>query len=129
MFIKRLMKLFLTMAFRALAKQIQVSTTRFVNPIYGSMSIDKSQHLYPIEHTCTTCPATNIANSIFLAIRHTCRSHLYPIDIDILQQSTGYHELLVRHETNTAGLFTIAQCRVHDFDGSYLFSSHALILS
>ena len=89
------------------------SATR-TNPVDGEMSVDKPEHLHPIQAADALGIAANHAHGVFLAFGYTRRSHLDAVDIDLAHEFAGNHQLLVRKERDAIGLLTIAQRAIHD---------------
>ena len=115
MLLQRLLQLVLAMTLTTLAEQVDVAAFAVVDPVERSRAIHKSEHLHPVKHACLTSPSADTLHRFLLSVRHTRRSHLNAIHIQVHQQHTGNHQLLVGHKTDAVGLFTIAQRRVHDF--------------
>ena len=106
----RFPQLFLTMAQRALSQQIDDLCATRHDPVDTLSAIHESEYLYPIQHTRTLRIATNHLNSFLLALADTCRSHLYTVDVQVVEQHSGDDEFLVGQKAHTIGLLAVAEC-------------------
>ena len=122
-----LVQLAFTMLPAPFAKEVHALAAALHNPVHALRLIHKTEHLYPIELAILTRPTRDALHCLHLTFRNTSACHLNPIYIQVLQQSTRNHQLLVRHEADAAGLFTIAKRGVHYLYRS--FFSHSSILS
>ena len=138
MLLGSLAQLLCAMLERALGEEVHRLASTLHNPVDGLVSIHKSQHLDTVGLANLTGIAANHLHRILLALRYSGRSHLDTIDIDILEESAGNHEFLMRQKRHTAGLLSVAQSAVHYLykrlnacaRPAYLFcASHFSILS
>ena len=137
MLLGRLLQLMSAVFQRALSQQIQRLTATLSSPVNALSAIDKTQHLYPFQFVDTGGIAANHLHRILLTLAHSCRCHLDTIHIQIAQQHARYYQLFVRQERHAAGLFAIAQRRVHYLNKGlyalvfvYLFAcSHTSVFS
>ena len=133
----RLLQLFLTMAQRTFRQEVDSLTATTLDPIDTLSAIHETEHLDMFEFVDLLRITADHADGFFLAFGDACRCHLDAINIQVVEQHTGNDKLLVRQETDTTGLLTIAQGGVHDLhEGphllvfSYLFCcSHCIVLS
>ena len=114
MLLGRLLQLIGTMFQRALGQQIQRFAATLGSPVNTLAAIDKSQHLYPLQLVDTGGIAANHLHRLFLTLAHSRRCHFYAVYVQVVKQHTGDDQLLVRQKTHAAGLFAIAQRRVHN---------------
>ena len=137
MLVYGLVKLVCTMLERPFGKQVDDHSSAAAYPVYGQVTVNEAQHLYPIQFAYTLCVVAYHSDSILLAMRNTCRRHLYPVYVDIREELLGNHHFLMRKKRHSAGLLAVAECAVHNLyewvSGivvGYLFCcSHASILS
>ena len=137
MFLKCLMQLFLAMTQRPFCQKVDSLTATCLGPVHTLSAVHETKHLHPVEHIYLLGVTANHTHSLFLALRNTCRGHLDTIHVQVAQQHTGDDQLLMRQETHTAGLLTVAQGGVHDLHKRlyalihvYLFAcSHCSVLS
>ena len=115
MLLKCLLQLELAMPLTALAEQVDVAASTIINPIERRLSIHKAQHLHPIEHVTLTSPTADALHGFLLTVRHTCRSHLNAVHIQLRQEHARNQQLFVRHKAHAIGLLTVAERSVHDF--------------
>ena len=99
-----------TMPQRAFGKKVQHRAATVAYPIDRLLAVNESQHLYLLQHVNGLGISTNHPDSLLLTFRHSRRCHFDTVDIDVAEQHPRYHQFLVRHETHTVCLFTIAQC-------------------
>ena len=124
----RLLQLLRAMLQRALTQEIEHPAARPVNPVDRRAAVYKPQYLHLREQIAPLCPVADHLHRFKLPFRHPRGSHLHTVHLQVLQQQTGNHHLLVRHERYPARLLAVTQGSVHDF---YLdaFFSHASIRS
>ena len=108
-----LVQLAFTMFATSLAKQVHALAAALHYPVHALRLVNEAKHLYPIELAVLTCPASDALHGLHLAFRDTGTCHLDAVHTHILQQGTGYHQLLVRHEADATRLLTIAKGGVH----------------
>ena len=134
----RFVELLGAVAQRAFDQQVDNPSATRENPVDRQVAVYKAQHLNPVELAYALGIAANHANGFLLALRHTGRSHLDAVYVDLTEQLAGNDELLVRQKAHSARLLAVAQRAVHDFHltwnddalRAYLFCcSHASILS
>ena len=121
---------------RALRQQVHHLSATLSNPVYRLAAIHESQHLDTLQQTIFLGIGTYLGDSLALAFRHTGRSNLNAVDVDVTEQLASHHQLLVRQERHTIGLLAIAQRSVHNlYEGHHaliciylLCCSHASIL-
>ena len=136
MFLGGLLQLSHTMAQRAFRQEVDGLRATACHPVDTLSAIHESEDLHTVEFVDLLCVAADHADGLLLPFRDTCRRHLDAVHIEVAQQHAGDHELLVRQETHTVGLLTVAQRGVHDFHKrtdalvlSYLFCcSHCSVL-
>ena len=98
------------MAQRALSQQIDDLCATRHNPVDTLSAIHESQHFHLVEFVNPLGIAAYHADSLFLALRHTSRSHLYTVDIQVVEQHSGDDEFLVGQKAHTIGLLAVAEC-------------------
>ncbi len=113
MLLGRLLQLLHAVAQRTLYQQVYHLSATVGNPVYRPAAIHESEHLNPLQHVSTVSILTYHAHSIFLTLRHSSRRHLYAVYVDITQQHTCYHQLLVGQEADATRLLTIPEGGVH----------------
>ena len=97
------------------------------------MPVHKAEHLDTLQQATSSSPVANHAYGIGLAVGHAGGGNLDAIHLQLLEQQTSYHQLLVGHERDAASLLPVAQMLpvaqsgVHDF--YFDLFSHASILS
>ena len=104
---------------------------------YAHATIHEAKYLDIIEFIDFLRIAADHAHCLFLTLRHSGGSHLDTVYVQVVKQHTGDDELLVWQEAHAIGLFSVAQCRVHDLDErlqtgvmSYLLCcSHCFVFS
>ena len=122
MFLWSLVQLMRAMFQRTLCQQVDDLTTTLAYPVDRLSTIHKAQHLDTVQTIYRSCKATNGCHRFLLAFRHTSRSHLDTVYVQVLQQLASHHLFLVRQKAHTIGLLSVAQCRVHDLHkGRYPF--------
>ena len=132
-----LLQLFLTMAQGALRQEVDGLTATTEDPVNTLSAIHEAEYLDMFEFVDLRRITADHADGLFLAFGDAGRCHLDTIDIQIVEQHTGYDEFLMGQETDATGLLTVAQGGVHDlhegahaFVFSYLFCcSHCIVLS
>ena len=77
------------------------------NPAGGGVTIYKSEHFYALQAAVLGGPGTDIAHRLALALRNPCRGYLDAVHAGVLQQETGYEQLLVRNKVHAVGLLAI----------------------
>ena len=138
MLLRSLAKLLCAMLERTLGEEVYRLTTALYNPVDRLVSIHKSQYLHTVGLAYLLGITANHLYRILLALRHSGRSHLDTIDVDILEERAGNHQFLMGQERHSASLLSVAQSAVHNLDKrlyagawtAYLFcASHVSILS
>ncbi len=108
MFLNGFVELFLTVFLRTFSKKIKDLTPTLCYPIYREIAVNEPEHFYPLEHTCLISIATYHLHGVLLVLRHSCRRHLYAVNVDVAQQHSRYHQFLVRQKRHAACLFAVA---------------------
>ena len=126
-FLRRLLQLVGAVFKRALAQQVDDTAPCGVYPVDRRMPIHEAEHLDTLQQATSSSPVANHAYGIGLAVGHAGGGNLDAIHLQLLEQQTSYHQLLVGHERDAASLLPVAQGGVHDFYFDLL--SHASILS
>ena len=103
------------MLFRTLGQEVYHPAPSIINPIDRSLTIYESKYFYPRQQVLARRPIANHPHSVELTFRHSCRCHLYTVYPQFFEQQTRYHQFFMRHERHSAGLFTVAECCIHDF--------------
>ena len=112
---------------RALAQQVDDTAPCGVYPVDRRMPIHEAKYLDTLQQATSSSPVANHAYGIGLAVGHAGGGNLDAIHLQLLEQQTSYHQLLVGHERDAASLLPVAQSGVHDF--YFDLFSHASILS
>ena len=127
MLFRTLLQLLGTMLQRTFAQQVEYLTTSLTDPVHRCLSVHETKYLHFMQMIASSRPFANHADSLHFAFRNSGRSNFHTVYFQVLQQQTGYHQLFMRNERNSTGLFTVAERGIHDF---YLDAfSHASILS
>ena len=120
---------------RTLCQQIDHASATVEYPLDRLAAVYETENLDAFQAANLAGIAANHPDGLLLALRHSGRSHLDAVYIDIVEQLAGYHQLLVRQEAHAIGLFAIAQGRVHNlYEGHCplplavgLFCAHILL--
>ncbi|CDF22323.1 unknown [Prevotella sp. CAG:617] len=127
MLLGRLFQLVSAVLERAFAEQVDALSAARPNPVDGGGVVHKSQHLYARQHACAARPFADERHGTLFAVGHAGRSHLDAVYVKFLQEQARNEQLFVGHERHAAGLFAVAECRVHDFYFQAFRASHASI--
>ena len=105
----RLAQLLATVPQRALSQQVEGLAAGTLHPLHRLSVVDEAQHLDPVEHSHLVGIAAYHPDGLFFAFADACRRHFNAVDVEVAQQHSRYHELLVRQKRDAIGLLAVAK--------------------
>ena len=125
---RRLLQLVFAVSARAFAEQVDDVPAARADPVDGGMVVHEAQHLHAVQQSVFRGPGADVAHGLVLAFRYPCRGHLDAVNPDVAQQRLGDVQFLLRQERHSAGLFAVAEGRVHDFYQAFFFSHSSIFV-
>ena len=113
---RRLAQLLRAVLQRTLGQQVNHPTAAVGNPVDASVPVDEAEHLHPVYIAGLLGIAANHLHAVPLTVADACRPHLNAVDVEVVQQHTGYHQFLVRQERDAIGLLAVAERGVKNLD-------------
>ena len=99
----------------AFGQEVHAAASHAGNPVHRCAVVHESEDLHPVQETGRSRPAADMGAGFPFAVRDAGRSHLNPVNLEFLQQQTGYGQFLVRIERDTGGLLSVAEGGIHYF--------------